>query len=133
MYLLDTNIIVEVLFQQAKSSEAKTLLDASHLHTLYLTDFSLASVGVMLFRKNMHEVFSRLVDDLIGGGGIRLLHLEVTDMPSVASASKTFNLDFDDACQYAAAGKYNLTLVSFDTDFDRTERGRKTPAEVLQK
>lgn len=30
------------------------------------------------------------------------------------------------------AEKYNLTLVSLDGDFDRTERGRKTPAEVLE-
>jgi len=36
-----------------------------------------------------------------------------------------------DAYQYVAAGKHNLTLVSLDADFDRTERGRKTPAEVL--
>jgi predicted nucleic acid-binding protein len=26
----------------------------------------------------------------------------------------------------------DTNLVSFDGDFDRTERGRKTPAEVLQ-
>jgi len=31
-----------------------------------------------------------------------------------------------------AAEKHDLTLVSFDTDFDRTERGRKTPAEALE-
>nr|HID14904.1 PIN domain-containing protein [Anaerolineae bacterium] len=42
-----------------------------------------------------------------------------------------FRLDFDDAYQYVAAEEYGLTLVSFDTDFDRTERGRKTPAQVL--
>lgn len=27
--------------------------------------------------------------------------------------------------------KYNLTIVSFDSDFDQTEQGRKTPKEVL--
>lgn len=27
---------------------------------------------------------------------------------------------------YVIAEKYNLTLVSFDNDFDRTERGRHT-------
>jgi predicted nucleic acid-binding protein len=43
---------------------------------------------------------------------------------------RKFGLDFDDAYQYLAAVKYNLTLVSFDSDFDRTERGRRTPAEV---
>jgi len=47
-------------------------------------------------------------------------------------ATKKFNLDFDDAYQYAVAEKYDLTIVSFDVDFDRTERGRKTPGEVLE-
>jgi predicted nucleic acid-binding protein len=32
---------------------------------------------------------------------------------------------------YVAAEKYNLDIVSLDSDFDRTERGRKAPAEVL--
>lgn len=45
--------------------------------------------------------------------------------------AQRFNLDFDDAYQYVAAEKYDLTLVSFDSDFDQTERGRRTPAEVL--
>jgi predicted nucleic acid-binding protein len=43
-----------------------------------------------------------------------------------------FRLDFDDAYQYVGAEKYGLTLVSFDTDFDRTKLGRKTPDEVLR-
>ena len=29
------------------------------------------------------------------------------------------------------AEKHDLTLVSFDADFDRTDRGRKTPADIL--
>ena len=43
-----------------------------------------------------------------------------------------FNLDFDDAYQYAVAERYGLTIISFDSDFDRTERGRKTPEELLE-
>jgi hypothetical protein len=30
-----------------------------------------------------------------------------------------------------AAEKHKPALVSLDADFDRTERGRKTPADVL--
>jgi len=41
-------------------------------------------------------------------------------------------LDFDDACQYTVAERYGPTIVSFDTDFDPTERGRKTPKDVLE-
>lgn len=53
------------------------------------------------------------------------------DLQSVAGVALRFNLDFDDAYQYAIAEKFNLIIVSFDSDFNRTERGRKTPAEVL--
>lgn len=42
-----------------------------------------------------------------------------------------FNLDFDDACQYVAAELFNAVVVSFDGDFDRTDRGRQTPADIL--
>jgi predicted nucleic acid-binding protein len=41
-----------------------------------------------------------------------------------------YNLDFDDAYQYITAEKNDLTLVSFDADFDRTEGGKKSP-EVI--
>lgn len=40
-------------------------------------------------------------------------------------------LDLDDAYQYGAALRYQLTLVSMDAHFDRTPLGRKTPAEVV--
>jgi len=36
-------------------------------------------------------------------------------------------LDFDDSYQYAVAQKYSLEIISFDADFDRTEKGRKIP------
>jgi len=53
-------------------------------------------------------------------------------MQDIVRAARRFDLDFDDAYQYAAAKKYDLIIVSFDSDFDQTERGRQTPAEVLQ-
>lgn len=45
--------------------------------------------------------------------------------------AQRWHLDFDDAYQYATALKFDLTIVSFDTDFDRTDRGRKTPGDIL--
>lgn len=32
---------------------------------------------------------------------------------------------------HAVADAYMLTLVSFDSDFDHTQRGRKTPAQIV--
>ncbi len=61
-----------------------------------------------------------------------MVSLSYEDMGNVIEVSARFNLDFDDAYQYVVAEKYNLTIISFDSDFDRTELGRKTPKEVLE-
>ena len=63
---------------------------------------------------------------------LHMVSLSYEDMGNVIEVSARFNLDFDDAYQYVVAEKYNLTIISFDSDFDRTERGRKTPKEVLE-
>jgi predicted nucleic acid-binding protein len=49
----------------------------------------------------------------------------------VSGISKKFNLDFDDAYQYTLAEKNDFFVVSFDSDFDRTERKRKIPSELF--
>ncbi len=63
---------------------------------------------------------------------LHMVSLSYEDMGNVIEVSARFNLDFDDAYQYVVAEKYNLTIISFDSDFDRTELGRKTPREVLE-
>ena len=60
------------------------------------------------------------------------MRLSVEDTKKLAKVSQRFGLDFDDAYQYAVAERYGLTVVSFDSDFDRTEKGRKTPKDVLE-
>jgi predicted nucleic acid-binding protein len=61
-----------------------------------------------------------------------VVSLSYEDMGNVIEVSTRFNLDFDDAYQYVVAEKYNLTIISFDSDFDRTELKRKTPREVIE-
>ena len=63
--------------------------------------------------------------------GLGVIQLGVADMEDVVQTGRRFNLDFDDAYQYVVAEKHNLTIVSFDSDFDRTERGRLTPAQAV--
>lgn len=63
--------------------------------------------------------------------GIIIISIFAEDIEATIDSAVKFNLDFDDAYQYVSAEKYGLTLVSFDSDFDRTERGKITPAEIL--
>ncbi len=60
-----------------------------------------------------------------------MVSLTLEELKDVIDAAATFNLDFDDAYQYVIAEKFDLTIASFDADFDRTVRGRRTPAAVL--
>ena len=64
-------------------------------------------------------------------GDVTLIRLQYQDLKAVVESMEQQNLDYDDAYQYTIAKKYNLTLVSFDSDFDLTERGRQTPSQVL--
>jgi predicted nucleic acid-binding protein len=130
MYLADTNLILEILLRQEKADDVKRFFDVTPHDQLFLTEFSLYSVGIVLIRRNLHDTFLRTVEDLVVNGGFVLVRLNCSEMLDVARASKRFRLDFDDAYQYVAAEKYNLTIVSFDADFDRTERGRKEPHQV---
>ena len=132
MYLLDTNIALELHLDQEKTDEVERFLRNTSPESLHLSEFALYSLGIVLLRRKMHDTFLQSVDDLLVTGGIRLVRLGVEDMQDIVRASWRFNLDFDDAYQYVADEKYNLALVSFDSDFDHTERGRKTPAEALQ-
>lgn len=132
MYLLDTNIFLELLLNQDKADEVQRLLLETPPEMLCISEFSLDSMGVALVRRNMHDIFLKAVEDMLLVGGIRLLRLSPEDMQRIIQVSRRFKLDYDDAYQYALAEKYNLIMVSLDSDFDRTKRGKQTPAEILK-
>ena len=132
MYLLDTNILLELLLNQKKADEVERLLLETPPEMLCISEFSLDSIGVALVRRVMHDIFLKAVEDMLLVGGIRPIRLGPEDMEKVIRASRRYKLDYDDAYQYALAEKYNLILVSFDSDFDRTKRGKATPADILK-
>lgn len=132
MYLVDTNIFLEILLEQEMADKAEDFLRNVPAEQLHVSDFSLYSIGIILFRVGKHEVFSEFVRDVFVKGGATLLRLSFFDFDDVIKASEEFNLDFDDAYQYTLAKKYNLRIVSFDSDFDKTDLGRLLPGQIMQ-
>lgn len=130
MYLVDTNVWLERLLDQSKSEEVRKFLDDTPSERLFITDFSFHPIGVILEKLKQTDTFQNFVKDAFIDGAVVLLHLSPEDTLRIVQIIEKYNLDFDDAYQYTAAEKYKLTLISFDSDFDLTERGRKTPAEV---
>lgn len=130
MYLLDTNIFLELLLDQQDSASVKSFLRTTLPAELSISDLAFHSIGIILYQKNAAALFSDLVRDLFGEGGITILALDSGDVVRIEQIAATFHLDFDDAYQYVVAEKFDLTLVSFDKDFDRTDRKRIVPADI---
>jgi predicted nucleic acid-binding protein len=59
MYLVDTNILLELLLEQERAEEAERFLREIPGRQLYLSEFTLYSMGVILFRLQRHDAFLR--------------------------------------------------------------------------
>ncbi len=114
MYLVDTNIFLEILLAQEKQAVCKRFLDAQ-IGQLYISDFSLHSIGVILFRQSKEVVFQQFVGDVLQKVGI--LSLSKGAYRNLVMLKDALHLDFDDAYQYKVAEENNLTLVTMDQDF----------------
>lgn len=131
MFLLDTNIFLEALLEQKKAKSVRLFFERTDFAVMSMTDLTLHSIGIILFRLKAHSLFSSFLNDMVVDG-VHLVSLGPEDLKGMAEVAQRFHLDFDDAYQYRAADLHNLQIISFNKDFDRTERGRKEPGEVIR-
>lgn len=132
MYLVDTNVWLERLLNQKKSEEAGEFLGRVPAGDLYVTDFTFHSICVILTRLARRKVLLDFVRDVFVDAPVSLVSIKPRDTKDLVEAIDKHGFDFDDAYQYVAARQNGLTLVSFDSDFDRVENGKKTPGEILR-
>ncbi len=74
MFLIDTNIFLEILLDQERSSECKEFLNKNS-EKIFISDFSLHSIGVILFRNKKREIFLDFVQDVLS-------KVEILGLPS---------------------------------------------------
>ena len=129
MYLLDTNIFLEVLLNREYSKVIRDLLNRDTPTAFFVSDFSVYSLGIFLMHRNLPDQFGMFIDDL-EIRDIRTVSISNTELKQIPQWCKRYDLDFDDAYQYAVADSYRLTLVSLDHDFDRIPKGRIHPKDV---
>jgi uncharacterized protein len=129
VYLLDTNIFLEVLLNQEQCSVAKYILNRRDFN-LFISDFSLYSIGIFLVRRKDFTAMSEFLND-IENRGVTITRLNTDDIHQVSDICSQFNLDFDDGYQYYTAEKNHLKIISFDHDFDKTPLGRINPSTLI--
>jgi len=108
MYLIDTNIFLELFLDRERREECEKFLSRIESGELIgvITSFSLHSIAIILEKLKGLYAYKKFLEVI-------------------------FNLTFDDALHYYVAKRFNLTLVSFDKDFDRTDMKRKEPREII--
>ena len=129
MFLIDTNVFLEALLDQEKASTVRDFFQNKDLDSIFISDLSLHSIGIILFKLKKFDLFISFIEDMIIDG-IQILSLKDVHLKELNIVSRRFDLDFDDSYQYIVAEKYNLKIISFDSDFDNTENKRKEPSEV---
>jgi len=134
VYLIDTNIFLEVLLGRENKEECISLLRMIESGELkaFTTSFMIHSIEVMMdhFKKQKElKIFLETIRDF---RGLNIYYTNIEDEISVIDEMKE-GLDFDDALQSYVAKKLNLRLVSFDKHFDGIKGlTRLRPAEAIR-
>lgn len=120
VYLLDTNIFLEVLLEQKNYQIVNKFLEETDSKDINISDLSFHSIGFFLFKRNKKDLFLKLARD-IETNNTNILNLSIRKYQEIKFVSENFNLDFDDSYQYLIAKTYSLVLVTFDKHFDKTD------------
>lgn len=118
MYLADTNIFLEILLEQEKKERCKQFLD-THVGDLLISDFSLHSIGVIVFRSGQEAVFTAFLKDVLPL--VEIVTLSRAGYDELTTVRQQFRLDFDDAYQCQVVREQICTLVTLDSDFERVK------------
>jgi predicted nucleic acid-binding protein len=119
-YLVDTNIFLEIILKQVRSAVSKQFI-LDHLQEIAISDFSLHSIGVILYRRKKLDLYADFIRDL--GEKLQLVVLPVNVLENMHAVITESGLDFDDAYQLMAAQTFRLEIVTFDRDFRRVVSG----------
>lgn len=131
MYLIDTNIFLEILLEQEKSKECEELI--SRLNQIeeyfYVSSFTLHSIEVVMTKQNKTDALREFLLDILSSRIIQIGTNAMDELNALKIMGK-LNLDFDDALQTYICEKHKLKIISFDRHFDKTSIKRLEPKDI---
>jgi len=134
MYLIDTNIFLEVMLSRKRSEECKRLLTMLREGKIkgIATDFTIYSIMILLEKFNRLSELKRFLLSLTAYKGLLIYVLSITDKVRAVEEAKKGKLDLDDALQYVSALSVKAkAIVSFDKDLDRLKIPRVEPKDIV--
>ena len=118
-FLFDTNIFLEVLLGQEKKESCKKLL-VDFAGIIFLSEFSVHSIGVILFKQKKFTFFDNFISDIANNG--KIISLPLKKYPQISIIAQKYQLDFDDSIQTAIAIEHKLGIITIDSDFNKAAK-----------
>jgi uncharacterized protein len=116
IYLVDTNVFLEILLNQSGRRKCETFLQDEQ-GAAWISDFTLHSIGVLLFRQKRPDLFDKFAADTLPQ--FTILSLSESGYSKLTAFNTLHSLDFDDAYQFAVAEENHLAIATQDNDFQR--------------
>jgi predicted nucleic acid-binding protein len=133
MYLVDTNIFLEVLLSRAKKEECKQLLRSLRdgKKSSVVTDFTIHSIIVIMDSLSKLNGLKIFLSSLLAYKGLHIYHTTITDEINATEIATQQKLDMDDAIQYSTALSTNIeAIISFDKHFNNLKVPRMEPHQI---
>jgi len=133
LFLIDTNIILEITLGQERAEECVLFLNkiANEDHPAVITAFSLYSVEITNTSRKLYDALNEILSKINQISSLNIYQTNIDDEILICQIAKEKELKFDDALQYYAAKKLGAVLISFDQHFDKTDIKRAEPIDLL--
>jgi predicted nucleic acid-binding protein len=131
MYLIDANIILEVLYKRDRWRECSDFLAMVKRGIIkaYILHFTLHGISAILGKP---ELALKFLSEIITWHGLIIVDSSIEDEIMACELANKVGLDFDDGLQYYYAKKLGVNIVSLDKDFDKTDLRRLEPMDILK-
>jgi len=136
MYLIDTNIFLEVMLARPKRRACTGFLGLvkTGREKAAVTDFTLYSIMIILHSAGKLRELDRFLRSLSAYKGLTLYATSLDDKVAAVELADRKEFDIDDAVEYASAVSIGAKgIVSLDRDFDRREIPRIDPSSFAAK
>jgi len=134
MYLLDTNIFLEIMLSRPRKEVCKRFLDVLRdgEETGIVTDFSVYSIMVIMSSLAKLRQLRTFLTSLSAYKGLGIYTTTLSDKAKAVDICLEKTLDIDDSIQYSAALTNSAQgIVSFDRHFDGLRIPRVEPQTIL--
>lgn len=132
MYVLDTNVVLEMLRDREKSSNCREVMQKAYEGDIELLLPSFNLHGVEAMTQDRPERLEKLLKNIRDSLGIEVKQTSTEEEIEAVNLSRDLDLTFEDALQIKVARLAECQgILSYDTDFDSTAIERLEPRELL--